>query len=124
MFHGTGSAKPRGSILPRLPASSWKTWRIDCAPRRSGPVGGMLESVDTIGRVSPRQPVEYFDGVRDELLLAPLRTGQIVEVKFNRGGSSISLRIDFDNGGRLIPLFPTPDPQTLAKIIESFVADA
>jgi hypothetical protein len=32
--------------------------------------------------------------------------------------------IDFDDDARLRPLFPTPDPQTLAKIIESFVADA
>ena len=34
------------------------------------------------------------------MLLAPLRDGAIERVKFNRGGSSISLRIDFDNGSR------------------------
>jgi len=46
--------------------------------------------------------VDYtlFDGVRDELLLAPLRSGEIKRVKFNYGGSSISLRIDFKNGAR------------------------
>lgn len=46
--------------------------------------------------------VDYtlFDGVRDELLLAPLRVGEIKRVHFNTGGSSISLRIDFTNGAR------------------------
>src|SRR5687768_935120 len=41
-----------------------------------------------------------FEGRPDDELLAPLRTGSIRAVKFNRGGSSISLRIEFDNGAR------------------------
>jgi hypothetical protein len=41
-----------------------------------------------------------FEGVRDDLLLAPLREGQIVRVRFNRGGSSISLRLEFEGGAR------------------------
>jgi len=41
-----------------------------------------------------------FLGVSDQELLEPLRTGEVVAVKFNRGGSSISLRVDFDNGAR------------------------
>lgn len=49
-------------------------------------------------------PVErytnVFHGVRDDLLLEPLRDGSIERVRYNRGGSSISLRIDFDNGAR------------------------
>jgi hypothetical protein len=52
---------------------------------------------------SPRRPRPgegQFGGQADADLLAPLRSGQIAEVKFNRGGSSISLRIDFDNGAR------------------------
>jgi hypothetical protein len=63
-------------------------------------VGALLDPVTTVDRAPPRHPVEIFDGVRDELLLAPLRAGRITEVKFNRGGSSISLRVDFDNGAR------------------------
>ena len=39
-------------------------------------------------------------GHDDAAALAPLRTGRITRVKFNRGGSSLSLRIDFDNGAR------------------------
>jgi hypothetical protein len=42
----------------------------------------------------------YFLGARDDILTAPLRNGVITKVKFNRGGSSISLRVDFANGGR------------------------
>ncbi len=41
-----------------------------------------------------------FMGLPDQELLAPLRDGEVVAVKFNRGGSSISLRLDFDNGAR------------------------
>ncbi len=41
-----------------------------------------------------------FDGIEDELLLSPLRNSPISKIKFNRGGSSISLRIDFENGSR------------------------
>ena len=42
-----------------------------------------------------------FGGKSDQTLLAPLREASGVEqVKFNRGGTSISLRIDFENGAR------------------------
>jgi hypothetical protein len=42
----------------------------------------------------------YFLGVKDEILLGPLLQGEVTRVKFNRGGSSVSLRIDFTGGGR------------------------
>ena len=41
-----------------------------------------------------------FGGAADQTLLAPLREPAITGVKFNRGGTSISLRIDFENGSR------------------------
>lgn len=41
-----------------------------------------------------------FHGRPDQELLAPLRSGSIAQVRVNRGGSSISLRIDFDNGAQ------------------------
>jgi hypothetical protein len=41
-----------------------------------------------------------FAGQPDESLLDPIRTGKLVRVKFNRGGSSLSLRLEFDNGAR------------------------
>ncbi len=67
--------------------------------------------------VSPRHPVRpdlgypqaalpepstagYFLGVKDEILTAPLLHGELVRVKFNRGGSSLSLRLEFSDGSR------------------------
>lgn len=41
-----------------------------------------------------------FAGDPDAPLLDPLKTGKVTRVKFNRGGSSLSLRLDFDNGAR------------------------
>lgn len=46
------------------------------------------------------EPTGMFLGVADDVLLDPLRESPIKKVKFNRGGSSISLRIDFANGAR------------------------
>ena len=48
----------------------------------------------------PAETPTMFLGVADDVLLAPLRDSPIKEVKFNKGGSSISLRIDFENGAR------------------------
>lgn len=48
----------------------------------------------------PRRPMGVFHGVSDEVLLEPLRSGTPTQFEFNRGGSSISLRVDFDNGSR------------------------
>lgn len=47
-----------------------------------------------------RSEVGLFRGVSDEILLAPLREARIDSVRVNRGGSSISLRLDFENGAR------------------------
>lgn len=46
------------------------------------------------------EPTGMFLGVSDDVLLDPLRDSPIAKVKFNRGGSSLSLRIDFENGAR------------------------
>lgn len=57
--------------------------------------------------ISPHTELNYvvenngmFMGVADEMLLSPLRDSPVAKVKFNKGGSSISLRIDFENGAR------------------------
>ncbi len=49
--------------------------------------------------VPPETPTMFL-GVADDVLLAPLRDSPVTQVKFNKGGSSISLRIDFENGSR------------------------
>jgi hypothetical protein len=53
----------------------------------------------------PRPPrlvenTTYFFGFADPVLLAPLHQSALERVKFNRGGSSVSMRVDFAGGGR------------------------
>ncbi|MBK9030386.1 MAG: hypothetical protein IPL61_03445 [Myxococcales bacterium] len=50
--------------------------------------------------VDPLAPVWSFAGRPDDELLAPLRVGAPTRIKVNRGGTSLSLRLDFDNGAR------------------------
>ena len=48
-----------------------------------------------------RRPwIGSFNGLPDDVLVAPLLESGIVEVKPNKGGTSLSLRIDFENGAR------------------------
>ena len=62
---------------------------------------GRISAVETRAEVEETgRYAHMFHGVRDDLLLAPLRSGNIARVRYNRGGSSISLRIEFDNGAR------------------------
>jgi hypothetical protein len=41
-----------------------------------------------------------FIGFADEELIGPLRDHALARVKFNKGGSSVSMRVDFAGGGR------------------------
>lgn len=82
--------------------------------RVAPPLAAPVDARSSVPRIEPGRPepapVEVaapprpgegrFVGQPDAALLAPIKSGQIAEVKFNRGGSSISLRIDFDNGAR------------------------
>jgi len=67
--------------------------------------GARLEVRPPTGRLRAAEvpdllpPNGYFLGIKDEILLTPL-AGDIARAKFNRGGSSISLRLDFLGGGR------------------------
>ncbi len=57
-----------------------------------------------------------FHGVPDAELLGPLRAATTVtQVRFNRGGSSVSLRVDFDNGARGSFKPEQLDPQTTPR---------
>src|SRR5215470_10006053 len=51
-------------------------------------------------RAPQATPSSYFLGIKDEILVEPLLTHEVTRVKFNRGGSSISLRLDFEGGWR------------------------
>jgi hypothetical protein len=58
------------------------------------------------GRTAPPEPpisseaAGIFLGMSDDLLLARLRSAPIVGTKINRGGSSLSFRLDFADGSR------------------------
>jgi hypothetical protein len=47
----------------------------------------------------PKGPRTVFDAP-DDALLAPLGSGPVTRMKINRGGTSLSLRLDFANGSR------------------------
>jgi hypothetical protein len=47
-----------------------------------------------------REPIGMFLGMSDELLLARVRNQPIARLKLNKGGSSLSFRVDFADGSR------------------------
>ncbi len=60
--------------------------------------GGALPA-DSVAVEAPPWSGQFL-GQRDEALLAPLRESPLQAVKLNRGGSSLSLRLDFESGSR------------------------
>jgi hypothetical protein len=67
----------------------------------AGPASGQGEVAPA--EAAAREPPPWsgeFLGVSDEELLAPLRDSPVKAVKVNKGGSSLSLRVDFESGGR------------------------
>lgn len=83
---------PTGAAVPTtLPA----------APSGPAPDAGAAWVAPELA-VAPGAAVPAWNagGRTDAEALAPLRTGAVTKVKFNRGGSSLSLRLDFDNGAR------------------------
>ena len=56
-----------------------------------------------------------FLGMKDELLLDRMRTAEIVKAKLNKGGSSISFRLDFADGSRAAFKPEQINPQTVPR---------
>jgi hypothetical protein len=56
-----------------------------------------------------------FLGMRDELLLERIRTAEIRQAKLNKGGSSISFRLDFADGSRAAFKPEQINPQTVPR---------
>jgi hypothetical protein len=56
-----------------------------------------------------------FLGMNDELLMDRMRAGEIVKAKLNKGGSSISFRIDFSDGSRAAFKPEQINPQTVPR---------
>ena len=56
-----------------------------------------------------------FLGMKDELLLERMRTAEIRQAKLNKGGSSISFRLDFADGSRAAFKPEQINPQTVPR---------
>jgi hypothetical protein len=59
--------------------------------------------------------VDTFLGMADSLLSERMRSGEIKSLQFNRGGSSISFRIDFTDGSRAAFKPNQTNPQTVPR---------
>jgi hypothetical protein len=94
---GLATAREIGAGWHREAHAARAAYGADTGPGWS-PIPAALEDAGELQPATGRFTI--FEGVEDELLLAPLRVGRIARVKMNQGGSSVSLRIDFDNGAR------------------------
>lgn len=65
--------------------------------------------------VAPPAPPHNVFGAPDEVLLAPLGEAPVSGVRINQGGTSLSLRLDFENGSRAAfkpeQIHPQSDPR-------------
>lgn len=76
----------------------------DVLGTRAQPLSYMASSLTPLAPTVPPRLVErksaYFLGIKDDVLTAPLLNHPVSSVRFNRGGSSISLRLLFSDGTR------------------------
>src|SRR5688572_22278981 len=56
-----------------------------------------------------------FLGMKDELLLERMKAGVVTQAKMNKGGSSISFRLDFSDGSRAAFKPEQTNPQTVPR---------
>ena len=80
--------------------NSWTQSALAATVSHRSVVHQPIRAAEPAARLSPPSVPPLFDGVQDSLLLEPLRHSKLAKIKFNRGGSSISLRMDFANGSR------------------------
>lgn len=59
--------------------------------------------------------IDTFLGMSDALLSERMRTGEVKSIQFNRGGSSISFRVDFADGSRAAFKPAQTNPQTVGR---------
>jgi len=103
----TGSADPAPAAddpatagATRLAAAAVRGETLPVSSVAAGERGEPAEPVDRADATARPPWSGVFLGRDDESLLAPLRDSPVKAVKLNRGGSSLSLRLDFDSGGR------------------------
>ena len=102
--------EPAPAPPPIVPSESRSDESRDRAP--VAPVSPVPTVAPPPGDFSPASWA--FAGVPDAPRLDPVRTGKVTRVKFNRGGSSLSLRLEFDNGAKA-----AFKPQRLFKMARS-----
>jgi len=84
---------PTLAITPAIvPPAPEVAVAVDAGVADAAPVAPALAAVEGA--------IWEFVGVSDHTLLDPIRTGKLTRVRFNRGGSTLSLRLEFDNGAR------------------------
>jgi hypothetical protein len=110
-----GAHDPTASLDPRAARDPHAAGNDDAtdAPAKLAP---------TVQALAPASPPFYsgqFLGYADDVLLAPLRDHALTRVKFNKGGSSVSLRVDFADGGRAAF---KPDQTNMASVPRKEVA--
>ncbi len=86
------------------------------APIRAATLAAMPRS--ELARAAPKpapKKIENVFGAPDAELLAPLGTTRVTKMKLNRGGTSLSLRLDFETGARAAfkpeQIHPQSDPR-------------
>jgi hypothetical protein len=102
-----GAAVGAHALVARGPAPAVVARPAPSRPPTSRPAPTPLltprpaSELRVVSEITPNPAKEgTFDGANDELLLERVRTGRITSIKFNRGGSSISLRLTFADGAR------------------------
>jgi hypothetical protein len=86
-------------------AALQSTLELPVQPAPLEPAGAEL-TADVVGT---------FLGMKDELLLERLRSAEVVKAKLNKGGSSISFRLDFSDGSRAAFKPEQINPQTVPR---------
>jgi hypothetical protein len=111
-LEGVLGAEPRARRIAEAaetgPAPGAAPVQESSPDRLAGDEGPGLVPASITGAVPPAAVAErapppwsgQFLGQSDEALLASLRASPLVAVKLNRGGSSLSLRADLENGSR------------------------
>ena len=81
-------------------ADDYVLTREAAAATRTTTYGGITRLPEATLRVDPPAALPTVFDAPDDVLLAPLGSAAVVRVKPNRGGTSLSLRLDFANGSR------------------------
>jgi hypothetical protein len=90
-----------GVASHRVATLALERWHAHAERLRSGPLlPDRSEIADLPGPRIADEPAGTFLGMSDDLLLERVRRQPIVRFKLNKGGSSLSFRVDFSDGSR------------------------